>query len=274
MSTDYETLLATLASEIENVETTLLDIKARKRRTIGSVLQIMISLWVFALVVLWLVSPLFWRKDWWSRSSVLAALLLGSPLVIAVLYRGVGLWFGRLERAQEQHLQLLRRQQREKINEIKKATDFDHLRRLLDRYDTESRRPSAGPEPTRHVRARSSISALRKHGSMSLLQRTKSVDLRPTTTPKRQPTQRPEGLAPPIVGLPIQGVPHIPCATPPAQHPRGWFDKVADLILGTDPYGATPEEQQYALICRHCFRHNGLVPKSELSEIRALFFPC
>ena len=92
MSTDYETLLATLASEIESVETTLLDIKARKRRTIGSVLQIMISLWVFALVVLWLVSPLFWRKDWWSRSSVLAALLLGSPLVIAVLYRGVGLW--------------------------------------------------------------------------------------------------------------------------------------------------------------------------------------
>ena len=55
MSTDYETLLATLASEIESVETTLLDIKARKRRTIGSVLQIMISLWVFALVVLWLV---------------------------------------------------------------------------------------------------------------------------------------------------------------------------------------------------------------------------
>lgn len=51
--------------------------------------------------------------------------------------------------------------------------------------------------------------------------------------------------------------------------PRGWMDKVADMILGTDPYGTTLEEQQYALICRGCMRHNGLVPKQEFDEVRA-----
>ena len=143
---DYETILDALEKEIRTTESTLVDIRARKRRAIHNVLQIMITLWIVSLIVLWICSSFFWGREWAaSRSLVVVVLLLGTPLFIAVLHRLVSIWFRRLERAQETHLNTLRKQKREKINEIKKATDFDHLNNLLERYDEEKQRPQLNP---------------------------------------------------------------------------------------------------------------------------------
>ena len=274
-SYDYETLLDSLEKEIQSTESTLTDIRARKRRAIHNVLQIMITLWIISLIVLWVFSSFFWGQEWAaSRSLVVVLLLLGTPLFIAILHRVVSIWFRRLERAQESHLGLLRKQKREKINEIKKATDFDHLRSLLDRYDDEKKRDlkstSTDVKGT-NVKKRASMFSLRRKPSKD-----KPAMSQSTTESRAEQPKAMEALAPPITGLPVLGVPsaqaHLENPSlrnePSTQqsYPRGWMDKVADMILGTDPYGATPEDQQYALICRHCFHHNGLVPKNELHE--------
>lgn len=282
---DYETILSSLADEIKQVESTLFDIKARKRRAIHNVLQVMLTLWIASLVILWVVSSLFWSREWaMSRTILVISLLLGTPLFIAVIHRLVTAWFRRLERAQEQHLDTLRKQQRTKINEIKRATDFDHLRALLDTYDTEAKQatntasiPSTPASQSNRLLSRRSTTSLRRTTSKDVLRRHRKAD-----SLQEKPKLDEEGvvpsLAPAITGLPILGVqdgqrnpesrPSIKVPDSGAPYPRSWMDKVADMILGTDPYGATLEDQQYALVCRHCFRHNGLVPKNELNEIR------
>lgn len=287
---DYETILSSLADEIKQVESTLTDIKARKRRAIHNVLQVMLTLWIVSLVVLWIVSSLFWSREWaMSRTILVISLLLGTPLFIAVLHRMVTAWFRRLERAQEQHLDALRKQQRTKINEIKRATDFDHLRALLDTYDTEAQ-PRANVNSSlatpagqsQRLLARKSTSSLRHATPKETLRQHRRSDSLQEKLKVDNEDPLPS-LAPAITGLPIQGVrdgqynphsrPSIHAPEPVPYH-RSWMDKVADLILGTDPYGATLEDQQYALICRHCFRHNGLVPKNELNEIRTFYYLC
>ncbi|KAL4401292.1 endoplasmic reticulum tubular network organization protein [Malassezia pachydermatis] len=276
---DYETYLSSLADEIESVESTILDIKARKRRTIHNVLQVMLTLWIISLVILWAFSSFIWGREWAaSRSMFVVLLLLGTPLFIAVLHRLVTIWFRRLERAQESHLATLRKQQRSKINEIKKATDFEHLRSLLERYDTDSSAGSSfasGVTPTKSLLSRRSTTSLRKKTSKEPSRLSKEAETSASSAEEQaKKAEVLKMLAPPITSTPVQNVPSTTSgssATRPTAmgvHPRGWMDKVADMILGTDPYGVTLEDQQYALICRNCFRHNGLVPKSELDEIR------
>lgn len=266
---DYDTILASLAEEIEVVELTLMDIKARKRRAVSSVLQVLLMLWIGALAVLWGYASLAYTdEDYaWARSMFLLGLIVGTPVLLVVFHRLISLWFRRLEKAQETHLQALRKQRREKINEIKKATDFEHLRLLLERYDDETSVPEPsythadGAEHTsdaQSLRSKHSISSLRREPSRDSLRPGRPAESRHSRKPSEKGVPK---LAPAITGMPIMGVP----SAPPA---RGWMDKFADVILGTDPYGASLEDQQYALICRNCFRHNGLVPKNELNEIR------
>lgn len=50
---------------------------------------------------------------------------------------------------------------------------------------------------------------------------------------------------------------------PPAPSVPRWYDKLVDALVGEE--GA---ETKYALICRHCFAHNGLVLPQEIETIR------
>ena len=288
-SSDYETVLAALASEIDQVQTTLFDIKTRKRRAIHTVLGYMTAAWLALLAVIWAAAALRSAPGGsvTARTNTpMLALVLGTPLLIALLHRVVSMWYGRLERAQEQHLRTLRAQKRAKVNEIKKATDFDHLRRLLERYDDDPksrreqprRNDSGAPGDQPQLRGKASMPTLgarvppqqgrgpvqQQHARVPSAPGQVNMGLAPRASHAPAPAIGADsqsgrellgGLAPPITMTHLTGR-------------RTWLDKVADMILGTDPYGTTMEEQQYALICRNCFRHNGLVPKQELGEIR------
>ncbi|KAI3624266.1 hypothetical protein CBS14141_002694 [Malassezia furfur] len=266
---DYDAILESLTEEIDSVESTLMDIKARRRRAVSSVLRVILTAWILVLLLLWGYTAVVHNtvdKKWeWYHSFYLVGLVLGTPVMLVLLHRLITLWFRRLEKAQETHLQALRVQRRQKINEIKKATDFEHLRSLLERYDDEASSDLAHTQtsPAAGDDAPSGTSLRSKASSRSLRSKASKDKLSVTHSWESQPSRddRNKKLAPPITGMPIMGVPSAP-------PPRGWMDKVADMILGTDPYGASPEDQQYALICRNCFRHNGLVPKNELNEIR------
>lgn len=55
-----------------------------------------------------------------------------------------------------------------------------------------------------------------------------------------------------------------PILPPPRSEPQ-WYDKIVDALVGD----AGPETK-YALICTHCYHHNGLVFKEEYDTIRKL----
>jgi hypothetical protein len=56
-----------------------------------------------------------------------------------------------------------------------------------------------------------------------------------------------------------------PILPPPRSEPQ-WYDKIVDALVGD----AGPETK-YALICNHCFNHNGLVAKEEFDTIRKVY---
>lgn len=158
---------------------------------------------------------------------------------------------------------------------------------MLDKYDAQSRSRTSAAAPSTEAKDRKAL--LKSKASMPTLRAPSSQDAHASA--EMRSASGPGGLKPdqsrlhpPIVASSLgpalsgqvpahmrvqgkHGMPTAPLSNTPTQ--RGWLDKVADAILGTDPYGATPEEQQYALICKHCFRHCGLVPKHEFNEVRA-----
>jgi hypothetical protein len=283
---DYETILESLSRETERIEEMLVDIKTRRRKTIRMVLIFMLSAWVAVTAVVWIVMRGAGESaPAWMSSAAALGLVLGTPVFTVVLHRVLNFWYRCLERAQgtfmltENHLKTLRRQQRATINDIKKVTDFEQLRRLLDCYDdeTKARKQERRSEHSGAGITRSKTQPriqLKSKASMPTLGAALPKDMTSTPLPPALATPRPtpaQKLAPPLYtanGFSSLGPVVNAGAVPPP--PRSWLDKVADLILGTDPYGTTLEEQQYALICRGCMRHNGLVPKQEFEEVRAL----
>lgn len=186
----------------------------------------------------------------------------------------------------EKHLRSLQRARRAKIDEIKRASKFDYMRMLLDKYD-DTQPPPRARQAAAH--AKSADSPL-KSNSGGLAAPGSSPRSRPTTAPgsggrapfpagqqelpsaatggvsasanpalqsgsAKQPTQ---GASPAAPGLTVQAVP-----------PRTWLDRLADLILGSEQGEARiRDEQKYALICKECLNHNGLCLRSEIEEIR------
>lgn len=55
----------------------------------------------------------------------------------------------------------------------------------------------------------------------------------------------------------------IMSAPRPITKERQWYDKLVDALVGEEG-----PETKYALICQHCFAHNGLVLPQEIAHIR------
>ncbi|KAF7791703.1 hypothetical protein EIP86_002726 [Pleurotus ostreatoroseus] len=162
------------------------------------------------------------------------------------------IWYTRIGDAEERQLVTLRKQQREKIEEIKKKTNYYSTRTLIERYDE-------GP---------GADTPLRRRIPMQPPQGTPAT---PTTTSQRAP-----GLQPPKVVTP-QTTAQVPTnlqqhLSPSPQRPmppprKQWYDKLADAILGDDD-STSAAASRYALICQKCFVHNGLVKESLWEDTR------
>lgn len=170
----------------------------------------------------------------------------------------------------EKHLVTLRKQQKEKVEEIKKKTNYDSTRNLIERYDETTDSP---------LRRRVNVNGA-------------SVP----ATPQKAPTPQPQRMLNPLPRSPAQIPPalqqqlfrrffspsigqfsmYLFSASPqrPMPPPRKhWYDKVADAILGDDDT-ITAASSRFALICQRCFAHNGLVKESVWEETRTspIFF--
>lgn len=153
-------------------------------------------------------------------------------------------------------LQALLKQQRSKVEEIKKKTNYYSTRELLQRYDEPPSSPS--------LRLRVAPASTQP-----------STPQRQPASPSTNPVQSPNILNPQPARTLFIGKVNIlvnlttPLSEPPSGPPRKlWFDKLADALLGDDDQAPNAAALRYALICEKCFAHNGLVKESMWEDAR------
>ncbi|KAI0754186.1 hypothetical protein C8Q80DRAFT_1216347 [Daedaleopsis nitida] len=260
---DYEQVLAVLSKDIHKRQTRLSEIRLRERRATLFVSMYALVAWI-AYTTLWYMEflPSFTGR---SRSNSLEKTAKGvpvfvGPIVILLMRRIMQLWYNRISDAEEKALVDLRKQQREKVEEVKQKTNYYSMRNLIERYDDG---PSAeGP-----------------------------AGLRRRVPPQGQPPQPPQPpVAPQTPQRNLQIAPQTPAPShltpglqqqlsPSPQRPmppprKQWFDKLADAILGDDDSSTAGAASRYALICQKCFAHNGLVKESMWEDAQYLCPKC
>ncbi|PWN43343.1 hypothetical protein IE81DRAFT_322413 [Ceraceosorus guamensis] len=286
--TDYETVLSRLTSDITEVQTRLTQVKTRERRASVTLTFNAFFLYAAYVACCWYLRPLITSHP---RGVVVAAYLpvVLIPFLIIYTRRIVRWWYNRISEGEEKHLRSLQRARRTKIDEIKRASRFDYMRMLLDKYD-DIQPPSRARQAASSAKIGDSPA---KGPGGGLAAPGSSPRSRPTTAPgnaSRAPFSN--ASTPPVPAVPGNGSAHAPphdqagTAKTPAQGsavplaaqavpPRTWLDRVADLILGSENGdGTLRDEQKYALICKECLNHNGLCLPSEIEEIQYICPKC
>jgi len=247
-SDDYENVLSKLAESIDKKKAQLADIRLRERRT-----TLLFTLYSF---FLWVAYTAAWYLELLPRSwgttdvlKVLKALPVGAvPVIIVFIRRLVQMFYSWRASSEEAALKKLLTEQKGKIAEIKKKTNYDSTRNLLEKYGETSARPDQ-PSP------------LRQRGPPGALPGNQpSTPLRQLGTP---PAGTPPGMTPP---RPLPPYLRPSGSNLPPPQTRKWYDTLADALLGPDEQAASREK--YALICAKCFNHNGLVAPSEWEDVQ------
>ncbi|PWN49387.1 hypothetical protein IE53DRAFT_299438, partial [Violaceomyces palustris] len=279
--TDYETVLSSLSKQVQQVEIRLNTIRIRERRASVNLTIHAFLIWAVYSLLCWYFGYLELRTLWSSFSSYdrtdQASLVwlvwfpvVVSPILIIFTRKIVRWWYRRIGQAEEKHLIDLRRKRRDKIEEIKRATRYDHLRLLLEKYD-ETRPPTTNPNQKQKVARESNLASGKKQQI-------------PTPTKSQVQAEGPGGGGGPIQvgntsspstpsrtqgGGGLQAPFQLSNPTTPSFPPtkRTWIDKLADAVLGAEDPSVWGPEQKYALICSRCFSHNGLATKEDFQEI-------
>lgn len=275
---NFETVLEELRLSIQSRQTRLAEIRLRERRA---------SLWVtLYLFSAWALYAGVWYIGWIGRllgtetngnrnlwrKSIAGSLVIVGPLLALSARRIVQLWYTRIGNAEEETLKKLLLEQRAKVEELKKKTDFYSTQKLLERYDRPDNAPMTTPV---------------KKGPMPAGPR---ASLNPNALAPVQNQGAPPppgmGLSTPVrpAGPPVNGASPTPMhpgymsAYSPAQPiqptPRRWFDRLADVVLGEEDVGGVGAHSKYALICKRCFTHNGLVKEADYDTTQFVCMKC
>ncbi|CAA7269821.1 unnamed protein product [Cyclocybe aegerita] len=244
---DYETILSNLASDIQKRQVHLSEIRLRERRSTLLVTLYTLAAWV-AYVSIWYLNALpSFRTGGYIRNASVERAVKGFPVVIgpiAVLFirRVVQIWYKRKGDAEEKSLKELMKIRRDKVEEIKKKTNYYSTRDLLQKYDEA---PSATPG--------------RPRAPGGPGQPPPSTPQRPAVVPSNgNPLLQTPGPSAALQAHLSPVTPNYPIAPPRKQ----WYDKLADAILGDDDSSVASPSSRYALICERCFNHNGLVKEN------------
>ncbi|KAG2234808.1 hypothetical protein INT48_006725 [Thamnidium elegans] len=189
----------------------------------------------------------------------IAHLLLAStpvvslPAAIYYIRKGLVWFYERKQKKEEANLIKLRKEQKGKLEELKKMTSYYSTQSLLERYDealTKKKQEALKQEKLQQE--------LRQRKPVSMPMRS----MQPNTQRPFPPTQQQQQQ------MHQQQQQQQPILPPPRTEPQ-WYDKIIDALVGD----AGPETK-YALICAHCFNHNGLVAKEEFDTIQYICPRC
>lgn len=191
----------------------------------------------------------------------------------------------------EKHLRSLQSTRRKKVDEIKAATRYDHLRSLLEKYDdTGSPRRGRAVQPAQVRRDHqmgqrggpgTPLQQLQPQPQQQQGQRQPASGFAAPKTPTESAVNRTPGgvhngnTCAPGSTMQIRAPPGQAQPRTPAHAEKTYLDRIADKLLGVEgsTEGGGPE-QRYALICQVCFNHNGLCPKEDWDEVQYICPRC
>lgn len=245
---DYETILANLANDVKKRQVKLSEIRLRERRFTVLATMYTAAAWMLY-ISLWYIDALPANQNpkgsrhMRQEKAIKAIPVVIGPILILFIRRLVQVWYQRKGNAEEKSLQALMKVRRDKVEEIKKKTNYYSTRALLSKYDdtpsdTPIRRPFGPVKPNPF-----------------------QTPKQPQFIPKPPPNGQAPAVKPPTNGQidpRLIASPPAPVGTPRKQ----WYDKLADAILGDDEQSFQSPSSRFALICEKCFNHNGLVKES------------
>ncbi|KAI8353318.1 hypothetical protein BD560DRAFT_426961 [Blakeslea trispora] len=239
-SKDFEQILSKLDKDIQKTETTLTELKIKQRK--ASFLWIIYSLvvWIFCLVYLFYA---FVNPHESMQPIVYASLpVVGLPIIIYHVRKLLVWWYETRQKKEEAELAKLRKEQKEKIEDLKKKTSYYTTQSLLEKYDDALQK--------------------KKKEEQARQQQQQQQQKKPVSMPVRQPPPQQQQQQQ-QARFPMQPTPQMQPILPPVPTEPQWYDRIVDALVGD----AGPETK-YALICNHCFSHNGLVMKEEFDTIQ------
>ncbi|GAN09258.1 lunapark b isoform 1 [Mucor ambiguus] len=232
-SDSFEKVLSKYDDDIQKYEIQLSDIRIQDRRV--SILWVLYSTALWTIYIAYYLYMLHAGYSNNVKDQLLAAvpILLG-PLCIYYVRKGVKWIYSKRLNSITTNLNMLRKKQKLKVEELKKKTAYYSTKSLLERYDPASEKKKEFDEIKRKK-------AIEEREKQKVLQRLKQKhsNKNPVSTMNQQPHQQ--------------------------QQPRSqpWYDKLVDALVGD-----VGPETKYALICIHCNAHNGLVLPQEMDTIQ------
>ncbi|KAI7901191.1 uncharacterized protein BX663DRAFT_115258 [Cokeromyces recurvatus] len=247
-SKDFEETLSKLHTDIQKVEERLTQLKLKQRK--ASFLWIIYSLIIWVICVLYLFYCIVQTESISIRDVLYPALLvLLLPFGIYHVRKLLVWWYEQRQTKEEAKLAKLRKRQKDEVEDIKKKTNFYKTQSLLEQYDEEVKRKKKENE----------LQQQRKPATMPM--RPNRQLMTPQPHLQSQPINRPM--------MQQQQQQQQPIFPPQVRSEPKWYDKLVDALVGD----AGPETK-YALICNHCFHHNGLVFKEEFDTIQYICPNC
>ncbi|KAJ9086268.1 hypothetical protein DSO57_1005832 [Entomophthora muscae] len=237
---NYEAVLAELDDKIKEVELSLADLKLQRGYYSGTTF-IYLSL-IYAIYVpfyfFFLRNP---RIDDWYKASIKGAPVVAVPILLYFIRSVLDYFFARRVSTKEELLKALRTKQKIKVEELKKNSSYYQTKSLIDRY---SEKPKMEPKPN-------SASLNGKRMTPALQAVKDAPNSHPGFGKGPAKTVRSSNVTSQEASLSAGGE-------------RFWYDKLVDAIVGEE----ATTVPQFALICQHCFSHNGLVSPIEYETIQ------
>ncbi|KAI8886423.1 hypothetical protein K501DRAFT_244106 [Backusella circina FSU 941] len=225
-------------------------------------------MWIIYSIVLWIVSLVYFafemnKPEMQTGDLVYAGLpVLLLPFCIYYIRRFLVWFYDRKQKKEEESLATLRKEQKLKLEELKKKTSYYTTQSLLERYD--------------EALAKKKEEALKAERAQQELRQRKPVSMpanhsrppnfppaRPAGAPQQQQQQQPNQQQHLQNPQQMQQQQYNQPIIPQTRSEPQWYDRLVDALVGD----AGPETK-YALICTHCFTHNGLVLKEEFETIQ------
>ncbi|KAJ1961100.1 hypothetical protein IWQ62_003986 [Dispira parvispora] len=285
--TDYQQVLADLDEKIRLSQSQLAEIKVGEKK--WSTVFLVYSLFAYAIYSLVFYFYLNHQADplqLWLYKAIPVGL---GPLFIYYTRKCIQLWYCRRQAWAETRIASLKEKQRVKVEELKKKTAYYTTKTLLERYDApkapvrtasgvssaptkrppvsspaaqlRQRMPGPGPLPPASV-GRSPIPPFPGARTPAVLDGKDRAGPSGNSPTVNRPVSHSATSTKPVVSKPMGP------ASMSLSH-RPWYDKLVDKIVGEEG-----PENRYALICRNCFAHNGLVLPQELQTTQYLCPKC
>ncbi|KAK9453062.1 hypothetical protein V1511DRAFT_506422 [Dipodascopsis uninucleata] len=238
----YERVLDKLSAKIRKSELRVLSLRSSQRRLKG-----LIVLYTSIAYIVFLVYVLLLRK---FRDPFTAVYVVVGPIVIYMIRRCVGFFYGQLLKREESRLQTLKADQRNKIEELKSNTKYYSTKSLLDRYESDLKDVKD---------LKKSSTGSQRNSPKKTSNRDFDISNVPSLPPPQADTSASDGSPQNLQSAMFSATEPF-TMTPVETH---WYDRLLDVIIGEDERSP---RNRYALICPNCFSHNGLAPPGQSAD--------